>query len=288
MREQREGTFEHIVKTTSGLIKRYLLFSVLFDEFDRVALYRPIDVSHNLRFLLEMKAGHVVYITATRRQLYQYYFEERDGKDARGIISPLFNYFAAPLYLGLLEEAEPKGIVSFIREPARAHGVDFTNEDKEFALKYGGRHPDLTRLICMRLFEARQQNPQETLDYDGMLYEQAVRDFEPLYHVIWSELPAPQQDALIRLATTRLGVEEVPKRIMEDLLSLGLAVSLGADYSLFSPVLESFLGREDLTEAAPTDLKVWPEQRAVQIGNKREILSPNEWSLFTYLRMHAG
>lgn len=268
----------------SPLIRDGLKIILLLDEFDRVALRLPIDVSHNMRFLLEKYTGSLVYITATRRPLYQYYYEERD--DAKGV-SPLFNYFAPePFYLGLLEDsAEPegKGLVSFIREPARAYGVDFTNKDVEFALENGGGHPDITRLVCMHLFEARRQNPRGTLDYHA-LYEQIIRSFEPLYHVIWSELSTSQRDALVRLATAQSKSGEVP----EQLIQLGLIVRSGSGYRLFSPVLESFLRQVDTGGARPAGLRIWPEQRGIQIGNKLEILSPQEWDLFTYLYEHAG
>ncbi len=39
---------------------------------------------------------------------------------------------------------------------------------------------------------------------------------------------------------------------------------------------------------ASLDLKVWEKQRAVQVGDKLEHLTPNEWKLFTYLWKHAN
>src|SRR2546423_6035987 len=133
-------TFECFSKKLLS-IKQHFLLIFLFDGFDRVLKYAHIDVSHNLRFLLEEGKGHIAYITATSRTLYDYYHERLDAKDT----APLFSYFDPdPIYLGLLE---PQGAKRFIKEPSTEHGVTFTKDDVEFAYKKGGRHPDLTRVL---------------------------------------------------------------------------------------------------------------------------------------------
>src|SRR5205814_9746284 len=48
------------------------------------------------------------------------------------------------------------------------------------------------------------------------------------------------------------------------------------------------LESQDEVVSNSVDLKVWEKRRAVQVGDKLERLSPNEWKLFTYLWNHAN
>lgn len=283
-------------------IEKYSLLIFLFDGFERVLRQAHIDVSHNLRFLLEEGKGRIAYITATPRTLYDYYKERTDAKDT----APLFSYFdPEPIYLGLLE---PEGVKSFIKEPSTNYGVTFTDDDMEFVYYKGGQHPDLTRMLCKYLLENYQLPPEQRTGYQT-LYNQLKRYFEPFYNIIKKELAPTQLNALVRFATYS-NWRGVPDGVRDELINLGLLIYDPRDNQIhiFSEALEHFLCEEKLVEAtdirAPEqgavpfgsqdevpstsfDLKVWEKRRAVQVGDKLERLSPNEWKLFTYLWNHA-
>lgn len=287
-------------------IKQYKLFIFLFDEFERIVRQAYIDVSHNLRFLLEESKGRLTYITATPRTLYDYYKERADAKD----MAPLFSYFdPEPIYLGSLE---PVGVQNFIKMPSANHGITFSNEDIDFVLNKGGQHPDLTRLLCKYLFDHYQLSPGKRIAY-RTLYDQMERYFEPFCNIIKKELSDTQLEALVHVATFS-NMRGIPDGVQDELTKLGLLICdpENNQIHIFSEILSNFLSKEGPVETElirfenepeqkgvssgsnqevssnPPTLKVWEKRRAVQVGDKLERLSPNEWKLFTYLRDHAN
>jgi DNA-binding response OmpR family regulator len=292
------ATLECFAEKLLAIKQRFQLF-FLFDGFDRVLRQAHIDVWHNLRFLLEEGRGCIAYITATPRTLYDYYKDRPDTKDT----APLFSYFdPEPLYLGLLE---PEGVMNFIKEPSARYGVTFTDEDMTFVYNKGGQHPDLTRVLCQYLFENYQLPPKDRATYTA-LYDRLIRYFEPFYDILKQELLPTQFDALLRVAM-RTNVREIPARVQGELIKLGLLAHSSKDNQpyVYSEVLDHFLDEEELVGAQPargslqrvaplgeqeemSTLKIWERRRAVQVGERLERLSPNEWKLFVYLWNRAN
>ncbi len=291
-------TFEFFSRKLFSMLQNFMVI-FLFDAFDRVIREGHRDISHNLRFLLEESKGRIVYITATSRTLYEYYRERADAQD----VAPLFSYFdTEPFYLGSLEASESQGVRDFITDPAARCGITFTKEDQDFAIYQGGRHPDLTRIVCKRLFENYQYSEGRRGEYKT-LYRQLVDECEPLYQRTRGELSPSQLPVLVRLADG-MRLTEAQQRIQDTLVKLGMVLEEeGGGYRVFSPLFEEFLAREKLEasselvpahqiesedEAVASGLTVWEDQRAVKVGDKLVVLSPNEWRLFTYLWKHAN
>jgi len=297
-------TFEDFSRRLFDL-KKYKLLVFLFDAFERIVRQAYIDVSHNLRFLLEESKGRLAYITATPRTLYDYYKVRADAKD----MAPLFSYFdPEPIYLGSLES---EGVRNFIKTPSANNGVTFSNEDIEFVLNKGGQHPDLIRLLCKYLFDHRISSPDKKIAYVA-LYEQLERYFEPFCNLIKKELSETQLQALVHVAIYS-NVREIPGRVQDELIKLGLLIHDPEknQFHIFSEVFSNFLSKEEPVEtkpvrfenepeqrgassvsnqeaSSPPTMKVWERRRSVQVGDKLERLSPNEWKLFTYLWDHAN
>lgn len=210
------------------LVQQQLIVAFLFDEFDRVAAGLSREVADNLRFLLDDLPGRIWHVTATRRPLKSY----KSWAESKYTSNPL-TYFTGTEYLGLLEATQPNGIYDFIRLPALANGVSFTDDDVNFALATGARHPDLTRQTCKRLFDARLKQPQGKLDYD-LFKRAAYADFESFYSHFWSELPTEQQDALVYFATGDPSRNRISQEAVSQLRELGLLEYFGGGDRLFS------------------------------------------------------
>lgn len=245
----------------------------LFDEFDRVAGKLPRVVADNLRFLLDDLPHSVWYTIATRRSLLTYpawsgisdadadvdfysslpstYFEDNESNAHNNAEAG-----AKFRYLGLLEDAQPNGVRDFIWLPAHRNGVDFTAQDVDFAIYTGARHPDLTRLTCQRLYAFRERYPQGIPDYQG-LYRAAHDDFARYYSFFWPELSQEQQEALIYFATRDSARSSISYQAVGELQNLGLVISWGDGYSLFSPILEDII-KQQQQPARPLYFKPTP------------------------------
>ncbi len=210
------------------LAQQELIVAFLFDEFDRVAAGLSREVADNLRFLLDDLPGRIWHVTATRRPLKSY----NSWAQSKNTSGPL-TYFTGTEYLGLLEVTQPNGTYDFIRLPALANGVSFTDDDVNFALATGARHPDLTRQTCMRLFDARLKQPQGKLDYD-LFKRAAYADFESFYGHFWPALPVEQQDALIYFATGDQSRNRISEEAVNELHDLGLLEYFSGGDRLFS------------------------------------------------------
>jgi DNA-binding winged helix-turn-helix (wHTH) protein len=284
-------TFEEIKTLLEWLTAKQILTVFLFDDFDHVALHLSRGIAQNLRFLFSLGAaqtpGGVAYITATIHTLSEY-IERSDDKQALPLLLPYFDRKIT--YLGLFEKDDPQSLRSFIQKPAQQYGVAFTDEDIQFVLSIGGRYPYLTRIVCLHLFEAHRSldSWSQPINYD-VITQEVYEDVKPLYQSIWFTLSEAQKDILIRIVTGS-GISETPEQIRNQLINLGLIKptrSASLRYDFCSPVVVTILHEMSLKEVKMPELIVWPEQRAVQIQDRLEILSPNEWKLFSYLRDHA-
>lgn len=303
LKTQRMGpiTFDNFARNL--FTKKNDRFIFLFDAFERVLQHGHIDITYNLRFLLEKGMGRIAYITATAQTLSHYYAERSDTTSMAALFS---NFDPEPIYLSLLEK---DGAKQFIEQPSRKNGVSFTQEDIEFVFHIAGQHPDLTRMLCKFLFDNYQLPFVQRAGYRE-LYAQLKNYFEPYYNMMKNEQLTPEQSsALIRFAH-HSNIHDVPDKIQNQLIQLGLLIRTDDNHIyLFSEVLKDFLMQEitvgtsikiepqqvigqsenvDTSSSTPLDLKVWEKQRSVQVGDKLVRLTPNEWKLFMYLWQHAN
>lgn len=304
LKTQRVGpiTFEDFARKLFTIKKSRFIF--LLDGFERVLRHGHIDISHNLRYLLEKGMGSIAYITATPQTYYHYYTERSDAKN----MATLFSYFdPEPIYLGLLAK---EGAKQFIKEPSTKNDVTFTKEDIDFVFHIGGQHPDLTRMLCKFLFDNYQLPFIQRADYRE-LYTQLKNYFGLFYNIIKKEdLVSAQFNTLVHVAM-HSNLHDLPDKDQSELIKLGLLIRNPDDnhIHIFSEVLKDFLAEENPVgtsinkapqliggqfdkktqpSSASLHLKVWEKQRAVQVGDKLVHLTPNEWKLFIYLWQHAN
>lgn len=266
------------------LKSRQLCVVFLLDEFDRVVLYLP-EVLPNLRNLLEEHQRTVTYVTAMRKEWDQYkkYVAESDTISR---ISPFFTCFASPIYVGLLEQTDDlHKDEAFITEPARKHGVTFNKEDVSFIQHLAGYHPELLRLTCQYLFNERKRNTRKPLIYENV-EQQVFREVEPSFNFIFHDLLSEeQQDALTSLISYE-SESNIHEDVWNKLIGLGLIIQTHThEYMLFSSLFAHFLKP---SKGMTIPIQLWPERRAIRMGDRFGKLSPNEWKIFEYLYMHAN
>ena len=263
----------------------------LFDEFEYIAEQLDLEVSRNLRALFDSFADSLAYVTATRRPLLSYYEKRSQSRQTQvnstsSNSSSLHNVFDKTVYVGLLEGNR----IAFIREPAMENGIAFSERDIDFALKLGGRHPSLTRMICSHIFEARTLHPQGELDF-GKLEQEIRRDFRSLYQILKDELSDEQKLIIHETASGHIPDEKKDQelQILED---LGLIVKADKEFKLFTPLLKIYADWPDNpsseTSSERWGISLYPEEMTAVIRDRPIKLSPKEWRLFTFLFQHIG
>lgn len=146
---------------------------LLFDDFEVVVeSFSKADAARSTGKLRALAQGDLSLLIASTDPLPVLF--HRAGLDREP--SPLHNMlFTEPL--GLLEA---EGAGALIREPAHnlpATPVEFSHQDVKFLMRVAGRHPDLLKVSCYHLFNAKSQGEVE--------YEQVAITIERDPHVRW-------------------------------------------------------------------------------------------------------
>jgi hypothetical protein len=160
---------------------RALIF--LFDNFEGIARL-PLRDSMWLRSLVQYPCAYVVASRHLLYLLYQYHNESWASP------SPLWNLFTDPLYLGLMDEQEVQAFLLHARKQAQRAGSLWSAADLELVQELAGRHPELLRIACARLFERRLPADVRTSEKDPgeVIYSSVF----PICQLLWQSLTDPE------------------------------------------------------------------------------------------------
>jgi hypothetical protein len=175
---------------------RSLSQSVIFilDNFEGVARL-PLRNSDRLRSL----GDNCGFILTSRYALYVLYNYHKASWEQP---SPFYNIFSDPIYLGLLSEQEVSRYLEWAVQEAKKAGSDLNAQDSAFIRKIAGRHPELLRMACARMFEERCLSPSfsETEDDkqdNTFLALRIIRDGRELCKQLWEGLANPELYGLV-------------------------------------------------------------------------------------------
>jgi hypothetical protein len=147
----------------------------------------------------------------------------------KGPGSPFWNVFTS-IYVGPLDEP---AALELIRTPADRLGVPFNEEELQWILKLGGRHPFFLQMACYYMFEMMMSE-----NVKGQNFSMVVQDFRreatPHLDYLLGQLPEPELDALVRYA---LNLTPPKKRIQDELVRKGFLIQEGEEVRVFSMVL---------------------------------------------------
>jgi hypothetical protein len=303
MNGRNTSSFSEFEEDLEKIVSKLSLYNFrivfLFDEFDIVARFIPQQILSNLRFTLQHFEPNIVFITGSQRTLYDYHLKRPIDERPS---SPLHSYLdpQGTLYLGLLDKTGDKhDVISFITEPARKNGVEFTEEEIAFTLEVGGRHPDLTRITCYYLFEGKKNNKDEVLDYSQILH--SIRKMtQPVCDAIWSNLSESEQSLFLDLASSSLSDQE--NTILENDKSyqeMGLVIKYESGFQVPSRIFAEYIREIGKLPSLPEmeypaniiksrNLKIWDGHNVVQIDGKLHHLRPKEMQILIYLVNNAN
>jgi len=182
------------------LNQRGLRIILLLDEFERLSTNQNLDV--NFFNALRSAAGRyqLAYLTASARPLIQLTYS---GRSQEILSSPFFNIFA-PLYLGLLSEADARQL---IRQPSQAAGITFSPEVEDFICGLVGGQPLALQVACF--YSMDHPNDPDAVE------QAACQELAAHFQYYWHNL-TPAEQAILRQ------VDEIAGRAASDTTLRGL------------------------------------------------------------------
>ncbi len=258
--DQAEVRFTQVRRLLRRVERAGLTVVMMLDEFESLAGNPAFSASFygELRSL----AGElgVVYITASKRSLYDLTYQHADT-----LSSPFFNIFSeAPL--GLLPQAEAEALLAQLSGLAGQR--PFLPAQIDALIQLAGPHPFFLNLAGSYLYDLRREPIT-----DEALMAAVVRRFkaeaEDHFRYLWNQLDEPEQAGL-RLTGTA-GPEIVNRLRRKSLLR---ALPDGR-LQPFSQAFAEFLARAEPTErpSATTDGRPAADLTGTTLGNYR-VLSP--------------
>lgn len=278
----------------------------LFDNFEGIARL-PLRDSMWLRSLAQYPCAYVVASRHLLYLLYQYHNESWASP------SPLWNLFAEPLYLGLMDEEEVDVFLQQARERAKFGGSIWSHEDINFIKAIAGRHPELLRIACARMFEQRLQADLPFRVSEKDFSEVVYRNMLPICQLLWQSLADPElwnmpsavpnegkrlretqplslyQKALIELAHGRAAPDET----FLVLAQRGFVEQTTEGWRIFSGAMLQFV----LTQQAAGEMQAFTRPTSVSLPFEHTSgAAPDDAQSFThleekvyhYLQAHVG
>ena len=233
------------------LNQRGLRVVLILDEFERLSTNPSLDV--NFFNALRSAAGRyqLVFLTASARPLIELTYS---GKSQEILSSPFFNIFA-PLFLGLLSEADARQL---IQEPAQKAGLTFPAATADFICAFAGGHPLILQIACFHACDT----PADTNE----LERRALQELQAHFEYYWRNLTPAEQEILRKVAETadKETSDTTLRGLLRDLLQKCLLVAENGVYRYPSRAWETFVSGQIST--APSHSQIGGMLTGMKLG----------------------
>ncbi len=270
----------------------------LLDNFEGIARL-PLRDSEWLRSLVQYPCAYVVASRHLLYLLYQYHDENWASP------SPLWNIFSGPLYLGLMAEEEVQGFLLQASQLAHEAHSHWGAGDLALLRHMAGRHPDLLRIACARLFELRLR---ENHSFDMNVGELIAHDARSTCRTLWrgladpdlwntpqvgiseereSTLLTPYQQILLDLAQEH---EVTDTTLLYVLEQRGLIERVGGNWCIFAEALRRFVLQQGALASNDKRVLVSPALSRNISAERQESLPFTylEEKVYAYLKARVG
>lgn len=223
----------------------------ILDNFEGVA-YLPLRNSHRLRSL----GNYCSFVLTSRYALYILYNYHQESWAQP---SPFYNIFSDTIYLDLLSEREVNRYLEWAAQEAEKSGSNWNTKDITFIRKMAGRHPELLRIVCSRLFEVRwlsqfSSEAGTNVQDEEFLALRLVQDGATLCKRLWEGLANPELYGLV-------GTPGITKKEDSQVLSpyqLTL-IAIAHDHILSDPHILFELEQRGLIESVNEKWRIFSE-----------------------------
>jgi len=279
----------------------------VLDNFEGVARLHL----RNSEWLRSMTRHNCAYVVTSRYQIYLLYQYHRESW-ARP--SPFWNVFSDPIYLGLMPEGDVREFLLDASKQAKDLGSCWQQPDIEFIRKIAGRHPELLRIACSRLFEQRLLSSQSTeRGYDELdeafLEYSILKDANEICTQLWYGLTNPElldepsilgypeekdfltlsrlQSALIDVAHGRTPPDTKMLFILEQ---RGLIERVNREYRVFAEAMWQFVLKQERDRLLPNNGRSVTRVEADTTTERRDDIPFTylEGKVYEYLKARVG
>ena len=275
------------------LLRNHKRVVIILDNFEGVACL-PLRDSQWLRSLGQFYCTLVVSSRHFLHLLYQY-----NPTESQLNPSPFWNMFTDPIYLGLMTEHEVDAFLRQAKKKAEEQGSHWSEKDIIFIREMAGRHPELLRRICSRLFEQRLNSLSQ--EDDELLESSVYKDTEPICQVLWYGLADPQlsgepivdrsqraleipslyQEVVMVITKGQITTEQIMQTLGRDITKdalfvleqRGLIERVNGKWCIFAQVMRQFILKQE---------RAWKAKESVDFDQKilhtinTEVSSGNE------------
>jgi tRNA A-37 threonylcarbamoyl transferase component Bud32 len=229
-------SFEGAVR---ALNRKGLQVVMILDEFERLSANPRLDV--NFFNALRSIAGRfqLVFLTASASPLIDLTYS---GRSQEILSSPFFNIFA-PIFLGLLPEADARDL---IHQGAQRAGKPFPLEIQNFLYEYSGGHPLILQVACFHAF---------TLSvFRDEIAKRTAQETQAHFEYAWRNLTGEQKRFLTEAfrMPQRISTASGESTVVRELESKCLIVQTQGGYALSSRAWADFLAERSSGAAGVT------------------------------------
>jgi len=219
-----------------ALNRKGLQVVMILDEFERLSANPKLDV--NFFNALRSIAGRfqLVFLTASASPLIDLTYSDRSQEI---LSSPFFNIFA-PIFLGLLPEADARDLIF---KPSDRAGKPFPLEIQNFLYDYSGGHPLVLQVACFHAF---------TLSvFRDEIAKRTAQEMQAHFEYSWRNLSEDQRRILLDAPrmTGRLSTSATDSTVLRGLESKCLLVQTQGRYGYPSKAWADFLAERSTSAA---------------------------------------
>jgi hypothetical protein len=173
----------------------------------------------------------LAFLTASANPLFDLTFT---GRPEEILTSPFFNIFA-PLYLGLLTEAEAR---DFIQTSAYEFHRPFSNAVCDYLYRLAGGHPFFLQTACSHAWDCP--------DGPSAIETRTSGDVRPYLETIWQGLTANEQHVAVEISDQAIPTSAVrpDATVLRRLQRQSLLVEKAGSYSSSCKLWKDFLARQ--------------------------------------------
>jgi tRNA A-37 threonylcarbamoyl transferase component Bud32 len=240
-----------------ALNRRGLQVVLILDEFERLSANPRLDV--NFFNALRSIAGRfqLVFLTASASPLIELTYS---GRSQEILSSPFFNIFA-PIFLGLLPEADARDLIF---KPSARAGKPFPLEMQNFLYEYSGGHPLILQVACFHAF---------TLSvYRDEIRRRTAQEMQAHFEYSWRNLAEEERRILLEISKgpERLPATTTGNAILRDLESKCLIRQEDGGYGYASQAWADFLAQK----SSPSGTGSPPKSLVGCMLGQYEVLEP--------------
>lgn len=202
---EMDAKFETWIEIHKKLAKENLFLIFIFDEFDKVIGRETLhndDLFGRLRALQQgqyVPRPHLAYVSSTQKTLPELFRQAWVDFNVHEIYKRSGSEFYNIMFPHVVDLFLEEETMELITKPSSEAGVNFSNEEIESIIEFGGNFPFFIQRACFYYFNMHLGH---RLDKDS-IRRQLLREALPLWLEFWDDLSEKEKKILSAIADKR-------------------------------------------------------------------------------------